>query len=236
MPSKSNAWSSEQIKIDVNPLPKNWPEEVQFLADQTYSAAVTSDLRGALSRTTPENTPYVRITPNALEPPCKLVEIQTVDDEKHPAHSQRGLFASQSLQPDTCICLYLGRVHTNSMSDTDPHSDYDLSLDREIGLSVDAARSGNESRFANDYRGIAERPNSEFRDCFVQVKSEKRAGGVKWERRVGIFVLSAGNAGKLRAGVRAGEEILVSYGKGFWECRKLMATFRKDFEMGKQTF
>lgn len=84
-------------------------------------------------------------------------------------------------------------------------------LDREIGLSVDAAKSGNESRCANDYRGVAERPNAEFRDCFIQVPSVKRAGGLRWERRVGIFVLSAGKAGKRKAGIQAGEEILVSY-------------------------
>lgn len=67
---------------------------------------------------------------------------------------------------------------------------------------------------ANDYRTIAERPNAEFRDCFIQVKSTKRIDGMKWERRVGIFVLSAGKAGKRKGGIRAGEEVLVSYGKG----------------------
>ena len=65
---------------------------------------------------------------------------------------------------------------------------------------------------ANDYRTIADRPNAEFRDCLVQVRS-KRADGMKWERRVGIFVLSAGKAGKRKGGIKAGEEILVSYGK-----------------------
>ena len=86
-----------------------------------------------------------------------------------------------------------------------------LGLDREIGLSVDSARAGNEARCANDYRGIAERANAEWRDCYVQVPSTKRAGGKRWERRVGIFVLSAGKAGKRTAGIKAGEEILVNY-------------------------
>jgi len=103
------------------------------------------------------------------------------------------------------------------MSDQDPHSDYDLNLDKDIGLSVDAAHSGNESRCANDYRGIAERPNAEFRDCYVKVPCAKRAGGMKWERRVAIFVLSAGKAQLRKNGIKAGQEILVSYGKGFWE-------------------
>jgi hypothetical protein len=89
-----------------------------------------------------------------------------------------------------------------------------MNLDRTIGLSIDAAHEGNESRCANDYRGVADRPNAEFRDCFVAVPSGKRAAGVRWERRVGLFVLPAGRAGKRAGGIREGEEILVSYGKG----------------------
>lgn len=111
----------------------------------------------------------------------------------------------------------MGHVHTGSMSDQDPNSDYDLNLDSELGLSVDAATSGNESRHANDYRSIAERPNAEFRDVFIQVKSTKRVDGQRWERRVAIYVLPAGKAQLRKAGIKAGEEILVSYGKGYWE-------------------
>ncbi|KAK0967748.1 hypothetical protein LTR54_018258 [Friedmanniomyces endolithicus] len=116
--------------------------------------------------------------------PTPLLEIRTIKDEKHSAAGQRGLFATQHLGPDSFICLYLGHVHTNTMSDEDAHSDCDLSLDHDIGLNVDAARSGNESRYTNDYRGIAERPNAEFRDCYVQVPCTKRVAGTSWERRV----------------------------------------------------
>ena len=212
-------------------LPKNWPEDVKYITEQTYSDAVTNDLRIALSRSTVETLSFAKIAAEALKSPCQWTAIQAVDDEKHPACGQNGLFASQHLEPDKFICLYLGHVHTNSLSDTDPRSDYDLGYDRDNGLSIDAGCCGNESRFANDYRGIAERANTEFRDCLVEVKSDKRAGGTKWERRIGIFVLSAGNAGKRKAGIKAGEEILVNYGKSFWEARKAVATFRKDFEM-----
>lgn len=217
----------------VQELPKNWPSDVTFLTEQTYSDAVTPDQRAGISRTCTDSEAWAKIPPEALQSPCPRVEIVTIKNEKHPACGQRGIFAAQQLDPDTLIIVYKGHVHTNAMSDQDPHSDYDLSLDRELGLSVDAARSGNEARFANDYRGIAERPNAEFRDCFVQVPCSKRTGGVKWERRVGIYVLSAGNAGKRRAGIKAGEEVLVNYGKGYWEGRKTVASFRKDEEMLK---
>jgi SET domain-containing protein len=151
----------------------------------------------------------------------------------HNIHRRReasSTWPAENLEPDRFVCLYMGHIHNNSVSDTDPNSDYDLCFDRDIDLSVDASKSGNQSRCANDYRGIAERPNAEFRDCFIKVPCTKRAGGTKWERRVGIFVLSAGKAGKRKYGIRAGEEILISYGKQFWESRKLMAQFREDFE------
>ena len=231
MPAKVKTIKATIELIEAATQPCNWPEGIEFLADQTYSSAVTADVRVALGRTTAESSTYQRIAADVLQVPCPRVEIRIIEDSKHPAAGQRGLFAAEHLVPDAFICLYLGYVHTNSLSDTDPHSDYDLSLDRDLGLSVDAAICGNESRHANDYRGIADRPNAEFRDCMIRVKSEKRANGTKWERRVGIFVLSAGNAGKRKAGIRAGEEITVTYGKGYWESRMLMAKFRKDFEM-----
>lgn len=189
-------------------IPRNWPEDIPYLYDQTYSAAVTDELRSKLSRA-PSGPDWIKLQPGLIKIPCPLVDILSIDNPSHPAHGQRGLFAREHLVPDSFICLYLGLVHCNSLSDTNPNSDYDLSLDRDIGLSVDAALCGNESRNANDYRGIAERPNAEFRDCFVQVPSLKRGDGKRWERSVGIFVLSAGKAGKRKAGIKAGEEIVV---------------------------
>lgn len=199
----------------VASLPENWPEDITFLCDLSYTAAAL-ELQPKLSRAPSDNSqdPWSKVPPSLVCSVTPHVRVVTIHDPDHPACGQRGLFAAENLAPDRFILLYLGEVHTNSLSDTDPHSDYDLSLDRDIGLSVDASRMGNESRCANDYRGVAERPNAEFRDCYIQVPSEKRADGVKWERRVGIFVLSAGKAGKRKAGIRSGEEILVSYGKG----------------------
>lgn len=214
--------------------PKNWPPEITYLTDHAYTPAVTAEHISGLSRLTVENDKVPRIPAAQIAHPSPNVEIRLISAAAHPTHparGQRGLFAARPLPPDSFVLLYLGRVHLNSLSDTDPHSDYDLSLDHALGLSVDSRTAGNEARHANDYRGVAARPNAEFRDCFVKVPSDKRAGGRKWERRVGIFVLPAGKAGLRKAGIAAEEEILVSYGKGFWEARKTIATFRKDEEM-----
>ena len=138
-----------KTKEDQRPtLPRNWPQDILYLYDHTYSSAVTSDQKAILSRTTPEHVSYAKIPPEALRPPYPHIEIRIIKNEKHPAHGQCGLFAGGDLEADSFICLYLGHVHTNALADTDPCSDYDLSYDREAGLSVDAAHSGNEARFA----------------------------------------------------------------------------------------
>ena len=61
-----------------------------------------------------------------------------------------GLFATRRLKPGSLILPYLGLVHWED--DSSAGSDYDLSLDREAGLALDAARAGNEARFINDYQ------------------------------------------------------------------------------------
>lgn len=226
MPSKTAAKVHDApVKPTVadgsSTVPFNWPEEITYLTDITFTQAVTDEQKQALGRTTTDLELHAKLTPTQLSLISTNTAITTIANLAHPANGQRGLFAARHLAPDTLVCIYLGLVHQNSLSDTDPRSDYDLSLDREIGLSVDSSRMGNESRCANDYRGIAERPNAEFRDCFVKVPCAKRAGGTKWERRVGIFVLSAGKAGLRAKGIKEGEEILLSYGKGFWESRKV---------------
>lgn len=116
-----------QHSPQTNP-PPNWPSEITYLTDQTYSQAVDLELRSKLSRSPSDNISWIKLASNLIITPCPLVDITTITDEKHPAYGQRGLFAAQHLIPDSFICLYLGHVHTNSMSDTDPHSDYDLSM------------------------------------------------------------------------------------------------------------
>ncbi|RDA93770.1 hypothetical protein CP533_0259 [Ophiocordyceps camponoti-saundersi (nom. inval.)] len=119
-----------------------------------------------------------------------------------------GLFAAQNLKPGTFVLAYLGRVHIGAPSSSHADSDYDLWLDKEADVAVDAAVEGNEGRFVNDYRGINERPNAEFAPAWCQ----------RWEQVcIGIWVAG----GKGSKGIRRGEEILVNYGKGFWQERRI---------------
>jgi SET domain-containing protein len=149
------------------------------------------------------------------------VKITPISTPSHPAYGEAGLFATKDLKPGTFILQYIGEIHASSSdgpaspaskSATDPHtnSNYDLSLDREFGIGIDADKRGNEARFINDYRGIADKPNAEFKEIW----DERRK-----ERGMGVWVLGEGKSGKGK-GIRKGEEILVSYGKGFWGARK----------------
>lgn len=98
-------------------------------------------------------------------------------------------------------------MHTEA--EADAKSDYDLCLQREDGdvIGIDATTSGNEARFVNDYRGVLERPNAVF-----ELRTWDLPGGRGQGVRMAIF------AGP--KGVPKGEEICVSYGRGFWDSRR----------------
>ncbi|EKG17654.1 hypothetical protein MPH_05103 [Macrophomina phaseolina MS6] len=188
-------------------LPKGWPQGVTYIIAPVYTKACTADLIEKLHA-----APGLTVAVKPPPAPSPSVRITKISNPKHPAHGQHGLFASQHLAPGTLIILYLGLFHARA--DADPASDYDLSLDRELGIGVDATCMGNEARFINDYRGVGPPgPNAEFREVWVDV------GKGRLERRMGVFVLSAGKSRKRAKGIAKGEEILVSYGKGFWSER-----------------
>ncbi|KAL6707827.1 hypothetical protein ACN47E_003727 [Coniothyrium glycines] len=192
-------------------LPKSWPDDTVYLYTPVYSKKLGEDKSRSLSclRTVvPSDTQIHKASGPSLN-----VKITKVMDADHPAHGQYALHANRHLPPDSFILQYLGYVH--DQTDTDPTSDYDLSLDRELGIGVDASKMGTEARFINDYRGVSSAPNAEFRDIYVDT------GNDRVEKRVGVYVLSAGKSGKRAKGIGRGQEILVSYGKGFWTERQM---------------
>lgn len=196
-------------KSTISKRPKGWPSEITYLQAPCYSKRFDSDKIAVL--VIPISDLPLNQHARKLSGPYANVKITPITETTHPADGQCGLFASQHLPPDTLILPYLGYVHDET--DIDENSNYDLSLDREHGIGVDATNVGNEARFINDYRGVSAGPNAEFRDIFVDL------GNGKVEKRIGVFVLSAGKSNKRAKGIAKGEEILVSYGKGFWTQR-----------------
>jgi hypothetical protein len=190
-------------------IPKDWPQELVYLRSPSYSKKLSKEALSALIF----HASAMPVGEQLRKPtgPYTNVRINKIINASHPACGQYGLFSTQHLPPDSFILPYLGYVH--DQSDTNESSDYDLSLDREHGIGVDASMMGNEARFVNDYRGIGGAPSAEFRDIFVDL------GNGKVEKRIGVFVLSAGKSGKRAKGISKGQEILISYGKGFWAAR-----------------
>lgn len=198
-----------------NPVPKNWPEHLPYLTSPVYAPSLSkSQLQSLRAKPVPTNPSELREIPRDLKPgPSVNVKITPISDTKHPACGQAGLFAIRPLLPGCLILPYLGEVHP---SDSALHasSDYDLWLDRSGDVAVDAARMGNEARFVNDYRGVpgVVRPNAEFCEVWDARKGEKA---------MGVFVLPVGKREKGKGGgIAKGQEILVSYGRGFWGKRR----------------
>lgn len=208
--------TTEQLLKSKKPEPIDWPTNVTYLRRPTHSPNIPPDLLSTLNKPTKATSSFHKLGIADIPTPNPSVQISQVVPATHPAYPDSGLYATKHLPPSSLIIPYIGHIHLNTPEDTDPSSSYDISLDREIGagISIDAASAGNEARFVNDYRGVAERPNAEFKDLWVRV------GEKQWERWLGVFVLGAGKAGLRKAGIRRGEEILVSYGKGFWVERR----------------
>ncbi len=183
-------------------VPPNWPSETVYLTASVYSPQLDAVERDFLGRQERKGTAS---GPSGASSSVRVRRIDAPPD--HPARGQYGLFASKHLAPGSIVLDYLGYVH--SSRDTDALSNYDLSLDRERGIGIDAACMGNEARFINDYRGIRDAPNVEFVDRTVH-----------GERRMSVQVRSAGKSGQGSKGIARGEELLVNYGKGFWQHRE----------------
>ncbi|EPS99095.1 hypothetical protein FOMPIDRAFT_1124889 [Fomitopsis schrenkii] len=172
--------------------PPHWPSDVLYIAEQRYHASIPIELRLVLCPTQP--------AVSAVHNPQKSTVIRRITEPSHPAHGQFGLFAAKKIHPRSYIVDYAGEVHC----DDRPGSDYDLSLYREAsGLSVgiDSQLMGNEARFVNDYRGIKSKPNAVF--------EERRT-------EAGELRMSVWSGSDL---IKKGDEILVSYGKGWWQAR-----------------
>lgn len=205
-PYESRASQNPKMKSNLT-KPKGWPQGVVYLSQPLYSKTFSEEMLQALHYK-PEAEP---VLPKASGP-SQLVRISPIRDANHPANGQFGLMAAQNLAPSSFIICYHGYVH--SEKETNPTSDYDLCLNRELGIGVDAAKMGNEARFCNDYRGVQSTgPNAEFKEIWIDVGK-----GVA-EKRMAVFVLPAGKSGRRSKGIPKGAEILLSYGKGFWRER-----------------
>lgn len=173
------------------PQPSNWPADIAYIQRNVYSKGMDAAALKVIGHTPQWPGPPQQV--------CKLVKIKKITDPKHPAYNQYGLFAAKKIPPRTHLLDYLGYVHT--AAESDESSNYDIVLDKDTGIAIDAQRCGCEARMVNDYRGICERPNVQFDDRYVGD-----------ELRIAIFTMSEP--------ISAGTELCINYGKGFWNARQ----------------
>jgi len=177
------------------PRPTHWPQDLKYINSSCFHSSVTPSVRGHVQGTESSGKPGLN---KEIQRP--KVAIRAIANTAHPAYGQSGLFAAQRIPPKTRIIEYTGEIHC----DERPQSDYDLSLHRfpdGLSVGIDATAAGNEARFVNDYRGIANKPNAAFVD-------EKDEGGA-----LKMIIRSGAQE------IKKGEEILVSYGKSWWRAR-----------------
>ncbi|RKP09590.1 hypothetical protein THASP1DRAFT_28623 [Thamnocephalis sphaerospora] len=214
-------------------LPKNWPmPPAVFLAACTYVPASlrTLDVRLPAQAGIQEAGALLACTTRT----CASVRIRGLTElglTTHPAYPQRGLFAARDLPPRQLVLEYRGLVTLREAASST--SDYVLGFgDR---LAIDADQCGNEARFVNDYRGVAARPNVEFREFIVGPISASNAASSSATEdasptaekqlptaptvpahcvRMGVWTLDQP--------VKRGQELLVNYGKGYWRSRGLL--------------
>jgi hypothetical protein len=201
--------------------PANWPSKLPFLSVSRLLQALTPLQTSLLyPKNLPADTAYSISSLVTFSPTSNpFVQIRPITDSSHPAYPQFGLFVTKALPLGTHIIDYTGSLHSCPQS-TCATSDYDLALlDRDASLAIDSAEMGNEGRFVNDYHGIRdEGPNAVFEEYYVKVRS--KGGKETWEARMGIWVapVIAGKNGN--EGISKGEEICVSYGRGWWRARR----------------
>jgi len=179
-------------------VPKNWPKDVRYLEAPVYHKSVPKEIVTQLHN--------ISLQLGVVSPSnIAWTQIRQIHTEAHPACGQLGLFAARKIPSNTMLLWYLGEVHME-LRET---SDYDLSLMKRndgVNVGIDAQYMGNEARCINDYRGVAERPNA----LFKEVRSDSG------ELRMSVWSGSKG--------VAKNDEILVSYGKGWWNARSKALT------------
>jgi len=165
---------------------------VSFISDYVWLSDVTEALHamyGGEARRAPPPAPS----------PCTAVRVKRIADARHPACGEFGLFARTDLVQGQHILDYLGLVSVAE----DRASDYVVDFGEHSELALDALAVGNEARFINDFRNTGQHANVEFR----------LRRGERGELRQGVYV----GAGVKY--VRAGTELLISYGKNYWKSR-----------------
>ena len=187
------------------PSPVTWVDGVEYLYENRWDARVPKEVLKALR-------PVAGASACDGPPRSALVMAGRINDPQHPAFGQCGLFAAKKLLPGQFVLDYRGVV-TRSEHESKT-SDYTLAFveDGPELLTLDAESAGNEARFINDFRGCPPHQPGVPSRANVRFQARTDARGV---RHMGVYVLNG-------VTVARGQELLLSYGKGYWIARGLL--------------
>eukprot|EP01129_Flabellula_baltica_P017424 TRINITY_DN9654_c0_g1_i1.p1 TRINITY_DN9654_c0_g1~~TRINITY_DN9654_c0_g1_i1.p1 ORF type:complete len:207 (+),score=26.71 TRINITY_DN9654_c0_g1_i1:47-667(+) len=181
------------IRSDTEKYPKLWPRTI------FYTRGVVMDIMEA--EHSEEVIPMMRSY-------FKLKKLKP----RHPGYNRGhslGLFATKFIKAGSILGEYTGVITFGDISDTR------YCLESAFNASIDAKWAGNEMRFINDYRGVAECENT----VFTTVSSWKRFLPDGTSNGSGILLSDPNSHSVVKAtqDIYPKEEILVDYGEGY--CR-----------------
>ena len=157
-------------------IPQNWPSSSGI----TYKNTVNYQGSNAMK------------TQHTLK---DFVYIKKISDKTHPLYGQYGVFAQKGFRQYDILGQYTGNLVRSDLSKEYKGSLYTAFLCESYDINAD--RSGNETRFINDYRDIQEKPNVALRTGIVNKKP------------VVLFICCND--------ISPGDEILTDYGTQYWE-------------------
>lgn len=197
-------------------LPDGWPEGVTYTPFLLWETRGTAALRLRSAAYAPLACVRIGRLPaahparhgRALERKARAVSGANAASPNHdrppptePAGGEesRGLFARCALPIGTWIGDFTGVVKPQMSGDESRYL-LEVFCDPSTGirLDVDAQRYGNETRFINDYKGVAAEPNVAF-----------NVYRVPWTGELAIALVTT-------SAIRCGSEILADYGTSFW--------------------
>jgi hypothetical protein len=233
---------------EVDTLPKSWPATVTFLKKCIYQPAhLNRQLTQWPLYTSVETQQTTQGIINRASTQVRIRSLVDLGLTTHPAYPQSGLFAARDLPPRQLVLEYRGVVTTRDMASQT--SDYVLGFGDDLAIDAEQCGEyrcevarvltltcsqcvGNEARFINDYRGVAPRPNVEFREFIIGPLPEsaiaKSSDDTSSEdsKKPLVYTVPAHcvrmGVWTLDRPVKRGQELLVSYGKGYWRERGLL--------------
>mmetsp|Transcript_11254 Transcript_11254/g.38430 ORF Transcript_11254/g.38430 Transcript_11254/m.38430 type:complete len:197 (-) Transcript_11254:1527-2117(-) len=170
-----------RVRAGANGLEPLWPTSVKYLKENDWDEISGSERE------------WFCVTR------LQGVQVRFIHHDGHPCKGQRGLFAIRVWEPFEVLGEYCGVVKVpNDQEARQCDSDYAVAVYKSATWTpfIDASRAGNETRFINDFRGVAGSPNCKF--------SQSHVGG-----RPAILVV-------ITRQVKEEEELLVDYGDVYW--------------------